>query len=462
MFSEYLNSKKSLMKKLINQFNEYDYVSILGNDIKGKTFRVSTRQTSVNESSYERGFVIKLYKGKLYREYSFDNLNEENFDSIVKEIKQLNDINIDYKASDTKVLNDEPLVSDFNRNREGRSFSDEEVLERLTNAKDLMMSEENIVNAITGFEDYEVNKYFISRNRELTQHYSYYFVLAVAVSRNEVNMQDSMKCKDGINPELLFMQLNDVAKEASRVAKMLLNAKPVVPGVYDIITSPSITGLIAHEAFGHGVEMDMFVKNRALAASYINKQVASPLVNMHDGAIAGLNIASYFFDDDGVLAHDTTIIDKGILLTGISDSLSASVLKTIPTGNGRRESFSHKAYTRMTNTFFMPGNDKLDDMIKSINHGYILYDTNNGMEDPKNWGIQCTASYGLEIKDGKLTGEVIAPVIMSGYVPELLNSISMVSDDFELCGLGYCGKGHKEWVRVSDGGPYLKARVKLG
>ena len=116
----------------------------------------------------------------------------------------------------------------------------------------------------------------------------------------------------------------------------------------------------------------------------------------------------------------------------------------------------------MTNTFFSPGKDKLDDMIKSIEHGYILYDTNNGMEDPKNWGIQCTASYGLEIKDGKLTGEVIAPVIISGYVPDLLKSISMISDDFELSGTGMCGKGHKEWVRVSDGGPYMKAKVKLG
>ena len=43
-----------------------------------------------------------------------------------------------------------------------------------------------------------------------------------------------------------------------------LHADSVVPGMYDVITAPEITGLIAHEAFGHGVEMDMFVKERAL------------------------------------------------------------------------------------------------------------------------------------------------------------------------------------------------------
>jgi transketolase len=49
----------------------------------------------------------------------------------------------------------------------------------------------------------------------------------------------------------------------------------------------------------------------------------------------------------------------------------------------------------------------------------------------------------------------------SGSVPELLKSISMVSDDFKIIGAGACGKGYKEWVRVSDGGPALKVRVKL-
>jgi len=37
-----------------------------------------------------------------------------------------------------------------------------------------------------------------------------------------------------------------------------------------------------------------------------------------------------------------------------------------------------------------------------------------------------------------------------------------MSDECELAGTGYCGKGHKEWVKVSDGGPYIKARIRLG
>ena len=119
------------------------------------------------------------------------------------------------------------------------------------------------------------------------------------------------------------------------------------PGTYECICTPEVTGMIVHEAFGHGVEMDMFVKDRALAQSYIGKQVASPLVTMHDGC-AQREVATYFFDDEGTLSHDTVIIDKGILKAGISDAQSAMFLGTVPTGNGRRESYERKAYTRMT------------------------------------------------------------------------------------------------------------------
>ncbi len=245
-------------------------------------------------------------------------------------------------------------------------------------------------------------------------------------------------------------------------ASHLVNAKPITPGLYDVITNPSITGLIAHEAFGHGVEMDQFVKDRALAKYYVGKYVASPICNMKDGAASTISAASYFFDDDGVLACDTDIIKDGILVSGICDLTSSVLLGCKPTGNGRRESFSHKAYTRMTNTFFLPGNDKLEDMIKSIKHGYYICETNNGMEDPKNWQIQCVAEYGIEIIDGHLTDNYVSPVVISGYVPDVLKSISMISDTLEIIGSGGCGKGYKEWVRVTDGGPYLKAKVKLG
>ena len=303
---------------------------------------------------------------------------------------------------------------------------------------------------------------FISKKKELTQYYPWTNVSCYVISKKDSIFKDAYSGEGYPNLEEGINNLDKIVNYATSIAIELLDATTPTPGVYTIITNPSITGLIAHEAFGHGVEMDMFVRDRAKSKEYLDKYVASPLITMHDGAASVLSAASYFFDDDGILASDTVIIDKGILKRGISDALSALELGTTPTGNGRRESYKRKSYTRMTNTFFEKGESTLEEMIQSVDNGYMIFDTNNGMEDPKNWGIQCTALYGREIKNGKFTGKIVSPIVMSGYVIDLLTSISMVSTDVVVTGSGSCGKGYKEWVRVSDGGACLKAKVKIG
>ena len=466
MFSKYLESKHDLCKELLSRLvDKYPYVSILGKHVDGDSVRVSTFNTNVNDTMEKQcGFVVKIYNGKSYSEYSFSDITNENIDDIEKDILTKTKVSDELEANhvDGKIIPDEPLVKEFYRERKGTNYSVEETVKKLTGYKDLIHSKnDKVIQAMALMENYEISSFFISKNRDLKQNYPWMLGGVVVVVRDGNNVKNARFVRGGIDSDVLFKTIEDNIDDTIKLAIELLGATMIEPGEYDIITNPSISGLIAHEAFGHGVEMDMFVKHRAKARNYVNKQVASTLVEMHDGAAAADSVASYFFDDDGVLAHDTLIIKNGILQTGISDVISAMELGTEPTGNGRRESYKRKAYTRMTNTFFSKGTSKLEDMIKSVKHGYMLFDTNNGMEDPKNWNIQCTAEYGREIKDGKFTGKIVAPVVMSGYVPDLLMSISMVSDNFEVIGAGHCGKGHKEWVTVSDGGPCLKARCKL-
>jgi TldD protein len=83
------------------------------------------------------------------------------------------------------------------------------------------------------------------------------------------------------------------------------------------------------------------------------------------------------------------------------------------------------------------------------------------MEDPQGWGIQITCHYGREIINGQVTGRVFSPVSLSGYVPTVLETIRAVSPEVEL-EQGTCGKGHKEWLPNSAGGPHLLLQVKLG
>lgn len=463
---KFLSSRTEACKQLVKLLGErFAYVSVLGADITTKSVVVNRRTSRVEtDTDSDKGFVVKMTNGKAFFEYSVDDIDGD-VEALARRI--IGEASVDSAIEDSMIssraVDDEPLIKSFERENDFDKFTDEELLKACTAMKDEIIGKsDNIVNASVILRTLDVNKIFVSKNRCLDQAYTWVNGILV------VNYRDGEKMVSAREGEC-FNLLGDVlAALPSRIDKLvnkaekLTKAKPIVPGIYDVITDPSVTGLLAHEAFGHGVEMDMFVKERALAKSYMGKAVASPICNMRDGAAATLSVASYFFDDDGVLAHDTQIIKDGILVSGISDLISASELGTAPTGNGRRQDHTRKAYSRMTNTFFEKGTDKLEDMIASIKHGYMIFETNNGMEDPKNWAIQCVAEYGIEIVDGKLTDNYVSPVVMSGYVPDVLKSISMISDDFIVEGAGMCGKGHKEWVRVSDGGPALKLKVKLG
>ena len=465
-FSKFLDSRRDVLKELAAQLRQhFEYVSILGVDIKARSVRANRNTSSIgNGRDTECGFVVKMSNGSVFFEYSLDDISGDisALSGRIVEAFRLNESLLGNTIAPF-TLSDEPLKKSFERPSDLADFTDDQIL---TFCKEqcaaLLAKSEHLLNAMVAVSSLEVSKLFITENRELDQNYTWVNGVMVAIYRENDKTVQHFK---GANSHLMADVLAELPKKADdllHTAHMLTLAKPIVPGVYDVITDPSITGLIAHEAFGHGVEMDQFVKDRALAKEYVGKYVASPICNMRDGAASTLSAASYFFDDDGVLAGDTQIIKDGILVTGISDLASAKQLGLPPTGNGRRESSRRKAYARMTNTFFEKGTDKLEDMIASIDHGYMLFETNNGMEDPKNWAIQCVAEYGIEIKDGKLTDNWVSPVVMSGYVPELLGSISMISDDFKVIGSGSCGKGYKEWVRVSDGGPALKVKVKLG
>ena len=463
--SAYTENAKVLMKALIDRLGKsYPYVSILMQDSRSMRLSVSKSGINAGEDSLftKRGFVARVHNGKGLSEFSFNDLSNETLPFLVSSISACAD----------SAKGEDPVPTD--EVYEGEYFSpfltdpDEmgtgEILSRLGEMRSGMLDRnEKLLDAILAFSWQRSRKLFMSKNRCMYQDILWSNSTALALTSDGNEVKECYKPFSGLCGAELLDEMNaETLDEVARVSCELLDSQPIPPGEYDCICSPDTTGMIVHEAFGHGVEMDMFVKDRALAREYVGKRVASPLVNMHDSACAVSQCASFLFDDEGVLAKDNLVIKEGILLNGYADSVSASRLGISPTGNGRRESFARKAYTRMTNTYFEAGNDELEDMIASVSYGFLLEDPTSGMEDPKNWGIQCMVNIAREIKDGKLTGKIFSPIVLTGYVPDLLKSISMVSKQVVLSGSGFCGKGHKEWVKVSDGGPYIKARVRLG
>ncbi len=471
--SKYLKTIRPQLKSLLTRLlSEYEYVSILAEDAVAKRYSVSKTGTFLGESPSltARGVVVKVYDGKGYSEYAFNQVNEKELDLAVETLKKTlipMTKNLPEMVSESTSKKLEDIPCEFHESTEYEihptEIGDEKILKKLDDiVKKGLSLDERIINCAAQFEYQQYSKLFLSEYRDMLQDIMWSNGMLVAFAANGEKVENCYKGFSVLGGAELLEKMETGLDEVVNTTIELLDSVPIIPGEYECICTPEVTGMIVHEAFGHGVEMDMFVKKRALAEEYIGKRVASDLVTMHDGAAAAKECATYFFDDEGVLAQDTVVIEKGILKSGISDSQAAMHLGTKPTGNGRREMFSHKAYTRMTNTFFEGGNDKYEDMLASISYGFQLEHASSGMEDPKNWGIQCMVNVAREIKDGKFTGKICSPIVLTGYVPDLLQSISMVSEEVVLGGCGACGKGYKEWVKVSDGGPYIKAKIRLG
>jgi TldD protein len=318
-----------------------------------------------------------------------------------------------------------------------------------------------ILDAQLSYSDQRETKLYISASRHMLQELARLSLYLEIIVADGPIMQHNWLAKTGSGGlELALVSESELAS-ACETALRLLSAEKIEPGHYDIVTDPTVSGLLAHESFGHGVELDLFPKGRARAASYLNQRVAAPDVQLHDDPTIPGAYASYFFDDEGQLAAPTHILRDGVFVAPLSDLMSSTLTHRLRTANGRRESYARKSYARMSNTFFGAGSSAPAELIAGLEHGIYLRQGSLGMEDPLGWGVQITAHYGEEILNGRLTGRLFAPIGVTGYVPDLLQSISGIGNDLALDG-GWCGKGHKEWLPVSSGGPHLRLKARLG
>lgn len=460
--SSYLTTKKPVFRQLLQRLlQEYPYASVLAEDTSGKNLTISGAGESVapSEISVNRGFVIRVHDGNGFGEYAGNELSVESIPDILQEIRAMCPF-----GSQDPVPEEEPLIQTFasELEQDPAALGDGAILAQMRSLRSSALDGCEILSdclILCGYR--HIHKLFLSPGRDLEQSIVTFNTYLGVYAASEAGTKSLYSAAGGIGGVELLCQAAPLLSRLTADITALRESRPMEPGTYTCICSPDVSGLIAHESFGHGVETDMFVKKRALAAHFMGKRVASECVSMRDSARipkAGM----YFFDDEGNLPADTKIIDRGILVAGLSDQLSAERLKTACTGNGRRQNYTRKAYARMTNTWFEPGTDDLDEMIAATEHGFLLDYVASGMEDPKNWGIQCVVTMAREISQGRLTGRVFSPCILTGYVPELLQSVDMVSREYEFGGASSCGKGFKEMVTVSTGGPWIRAKIRLG
>ncbi len=245
-----------------------------------------------------------------------------------------------------------------------------------------------------------------------------------------------------------------ICDEAIRQAEVNLESKPAPAGEMKVVLGPGWPGIILHEAIGHGLEGDFNRKKTSAFHNLVGQKIASEQVTVIDDGTIASRRGSLTIDDEGTPTSRNVLIENGILKNFMQDRMNAKLMKTKPTGNGRRESFEHAPMPRMTNTFMINGNNTQEEMIASVDKGIFAVSFGGGQVDITNgkFVFSCTEAY--EIINGKI-GSPLKGVTLIGNGPDILTKVSMVGNDMQLDpGIGTCGKGG-QWVPVGVGQPSI-------
>lgn len=444
---------------------ELPYASALVRQADGLRLELRDGEQEVRRTDPQAGVVLTVSNGTYLEEAATDRTDPESVRALADELLAQARSHRPQPGAPTLEIPADGMADADHATPVERAARDEPLSDKIARCEAIRQRlralDDRAVQAACTHSQTELTQVFVRRGAMVTQQLRR-VVLTLLLFVSDGHQRQYAYLGRGATGGLEAVSVNDEdLQRLADVAARLLSAKPVRPGTYDVVADPQTSGIIAHEAFGHGVETDMFVKGRARAAHYVGRKVGSELVNILDDPSLPRGYGSYFVDDEGHPAAPTRIIRDGVFERGLTDLYSAARLGIPRSANGRRESVQRKAYARMSNTFFAAGRSTEEEVLDSLDDGLVLRDALNGMEDPKGWGIQIHAHYAEEYRGGRPTGTIYAPVAVTGYVPDLLRDVSMVSDRV-VHTPGTCGKGWKELVPVSSGGPFLRTRCRLG
>lgn len=246
-----------------------------------------------------------------------------------------------------------------------------------------------------------------------------------------------------------------IADEALRQALINLEAQNAPAGEMVVVLAPGWPGILLHEAIGHGLEGDFNRKGTSAFAGRVGERVASSACTVVDDATIAHRRGSLSIDDEGVSGQNTMLIEKGILRGYLQDKHNAKLMGVASTGNGRRQSYSHRPMPRMTNTYMLPGESDPQDILASVDRGLYAVSFGGGQVDITNGKFVFSASEAYLIENGKITAPVKGATLV-GDGPDVLTRVTMVGNDLELDnGIGTCGKNGQS-VPVGVGQPTIR------
>jgi len=252
-----------------------------------------------------------------------------------------------------------------------------------------------------------------------------------------------------------------VAERALSHARDALKASRPPAGYLTVITRPELTGVFAHESFGHLTEGDFVAAGTSPLTGRLGEAIASEEVTIVDAGFDERGGYVLLADDEGVPARKVVLVERGVLKGYLHSRESAALLGMEPTGNGRAQSFAHEVIVRMRNTFFEAGSWGEEEIVEETKHGLLL-DKPAGGQVEEDGTFTFNARIGYLVENGEIK-EPVRDVVLAGNILEMLKRVDAASKRVVITTspFGGCGK-MGQMVHVGDGGPTLRTKLLVG
>jgi len=316
-----------------------------------------------------------------------------------------------------------------------------------------------VKNYVTFSDEMRSIMYFDSKGRYFTDIQPMTILRTYTVTLDGDNRQGAGSARAGREGLELFARKGntpeEIAIEGAKIAVNNLKAVNAPAGPQTIVLGPGESGVLLHEAVGHGLEADFNRKDLSNYSGQVGNKVASEHCTIIDGGIYPDLRGAINIDDEANLPMETTLIENGILKGYIHDEMSAKAMNLPITGNGRRQSYAHPPIPRMTNTFMRGGKYTPEEVISSVKYGIYAKRFGGGQVDITKGDFTFGVYEAYMIEDGKLTTP-LKDLTLIGNGPEVMRNVTMVANDPTFSpGTWTCGKNGQR-VPVSVGIPTTK------
>jgi len=253
--------------------------------------------------------------------------------------------------------------------------------------------------------------------------------------------------------------VDEVVRTAVDRTVALFEAIQPPAGEMPVVLGPGLTGILLHEAIGHGMEADFNRKKISTYCTMIGQKVSDPTITIIDDATLPNLAGSLNVDDEGTPGKRTVLVENGVLTSYMHDKISARHYGVTPTGNGRRESYQHYVMPRMRNTYMLAGPATPEEVIRGVSRGIYVEDIVNGEVTIGQGDFAFYVSQGRLIEGGRLTAP-IKDVNIMGNGPKMLANVTLVANDLAMYrgGAGQCGK-NGQGVPVGFGLPTVLVKT---